>query len=512
MLSGVAGVAGPAVAAGRAGIPAATAIIEGLLGGSPTTQAAGDMARQFGVDESGALIIPRAPFDMGGGMPAADVVAPLNAPQPYEMSGADILRRLEGVPSAAEVAGKETGAIGSGFTGILARGRSLLPEHYSSGYMTGETVPPEAANWADLENKTIFGLVGDPTARKVLSRFGDTELRAPTKSEAGAEFADIPGYGWASARSAMASKMNAASKAEDPYFTFLNMSEQSGDFAVHTGKTIGEAFRVAPIASSNVPKIDEAIRKIGMAVTEEVQMPDGTIKKVSRTIRPFENFQSVADPNYVGEYIASLPSGTQRAAFVKGLDRANLQKMGVPDIGDIRLALANPDLVGRDWLSAGYRGFTPDVATGLLPTPSQAHSTYDTMIRKIGGAQTFDQGGGGVPANLLFRDLAEAMRAKGTGGRLVPTSADYKVYESSPYKGQQFMDSQAVELVSTFSEIENRFGRRAALQYANDLLSGGRITDAMIQAARKANAPAWMIAAMAPAGGLLSMQPDEEQY
>jgi hypothetical protein len=55
MLSGVAGVAGPAVAAGRAGIPAATAIIEGLLGGSPTTQAAGDMARQFAVDESGAL-------------------------------------------------------------------------------------------------------------------------------------------------------------------------------------------------------------------------------------------------------------------------------------------------------------------------------------------------------------------------------------------------------------------------------------------------------------------------
>jgi hypothetical protein len=55
MLSGVAGVAGPAVAAGRAGLPAATAIIEGLLGGSPTTQAAGDMARQFGVDESGAL-------------------------------------------------------------------------------------------------------------------------------------------------------------------------------------------------------------------------------------------------------------------------------------------------------------------------------------------------------------------------------------------------------------------------------------------------------------------------
>jgi hypothetical protein len=55
MLSGVAGVTGPAVVAGRAGAPAAAAVMEGLLGGSPTQQAAGDMVRQFGVDESGAL-------------------------------------------------------------------------------------------------------------------------------------------------------------------------------------------------------------------------------------------------------------------------------------------------------------------------------------------------------------------------------------------------------------------------------------------------------------------------
>jgi len=65
MLSGVAGVAGPAVAAGRAGLPAATAIIEGLLGSSPTTQAAGDMARQFGVDEYGGVDLNRFPFYHG---------------------------------------------------------------------------------------------------------------------------------------------------------------------------------------------------------------------------------------------------------------------------------------------------------------------------------------------------------------------------------------------------------------------------------------------------------------
>jgi ribosomal protein S18 acetylase RimI-like enzyme len=50
MLSGAAGVAGPAVVAGRAGVPAAAAVMEGLLGGSPTTQAAGDTMRAAGRD------------------------------------------------------------------------------------------------------------------------------------------------------------------------------------------------------------------------------------------------------------------------------------------------------------------------------------------------------------------------------------------------------------------------------------------------------------------------------
>lgn len=60
MLSGVAGVAGPAAVARRVGGPAATAIMEGLLGGSPTTQAAGDMARQFGASEYGGVPVPGA--------------------------------------------------------------------------------------------------------------------------------------------------------------------------------------------------------------------------------------------------------------------------------------------------------------------------------------------------------------------------------------------------------------------------------------------------------------------
>jgi hypothetical protein len=55
MASGVASIAAPIAAAKAIGVPAASAMMEGLLGASPTSQAATDMARQFGVDESGAL-------------------------------------------------------------------------------------------------------------------------------------------------------------------------------------------------------------------------------------------------------------------------------------------------------------------------------------------------------------------------------------------------------------------------------------------------------------------------
>ena len=50
MASGIAGVVAPVAAASRAGTPAATALMEGLLGGSPTQEAFGDTMRAVGRD------------------------------------------------------------------------------------------------------------------------------------------------------------------------------------------------------------------------------------------------------------------------------------------------------------------------------------------------------------------------------------------------------------------------------------------------------------------------------
>jgi hypothetical protein len=327
---------------------------------------------------------------------------------------------------------------------------------------------------------------------------------------AGFQYIDVPGQGYAGASGATSSKINEARNTENPYYTSLMMGEQSGDFAMHTGEVFGQMFRNAAISQKDIPKIDEFIRNLGMPVKVKQTMPDGTVKNVGKTIKAFTDFPSVKDPDAMLNYIRNLPTGTHRAYFLKGLDKAGLQKMGVPRVGDARLAVADPAQIGMDWGTTGYRGFVPDLEKGALPTTRENSTTYDTGIDKVGSSQSFIEEGRGIPANLLYRDLAEKRRELGTGGNLVMNSADYKVYESSPKKAKQLVDDQLIEIVSNFTELERRGGRRAALQYAQQLLSEGKITGQMIDAARKANAPAWMIAAMVPSLGALNAIPEED--
>ncbi len=148
---------------------------------------------------------------------------------------------------------------------------------------------------------------------------------------------------------------------KNPYYTSLMMGEQSGDFAMHTGEVFGQMFKNAPIAKKDIPKINEFIRNLGMPIKVKQTMPDGTVKNVGKTIKPFADFPSVADPDAMLNYIRNLPTGTHRAYFLKGLDKAGLQKMGVPRVGDARLAVADPAQIGMDWGTTGYRGFVPDL-------------------------------------------------------------------------------------------------------------------------------------------------------
>ena len=441
----------------------------------------------------------------------------------YYRDGNVIADRIKDIPSAREIAGMkppppEAGGMTS--AGKIARA-TLLRDHTSQGYLSGDKVPPVQGTIADLKGSTLMSVVGDQTGRHTVTSVGGRLLPEPVDSLAGFEYMDVPGQGYAGAKPATSSKLNEARKTENPVYISIMMGDQSGDFAMHTGQMLGRLLSNQgnmPIDKKDIPKIDELIRSIGQPVNVKdtdvngnfIRNKDNTFKTKKITVYPFRNFTSVANDDSLLEYIRSLPTGTARAYFLKGLDKSGLQKMGIPKVGDARLAVADENQIGMDWGTTGYRTMVPDLEKGAFPTTAKNSTTYDTGVDKVGPAMTILEEGRGIPANLLFRDNSLKMREKGTGGNLVFNQADYKVFESSPKKSKQLVDDQVVDIVSTFTELERRGGRRAALQYAQELLSGGKITGQMIEAARKANIPSWMIAAMAPTVGALSSIPEED--
>ncbi len=455
-----------------------------------------------------------------GGVPqsvGARSVSDISQNAGYERKGDEIAQYLSQFPSAEEVVTGETVVPMSNVTNITSQKPVALSQHRSTGLLSDERLDPvERSTIASLLGRDVMSIVGDQSGRHTITSVNDIDFETPQKSLAGFEFTDIPDQGYAGALSATQSKLREAERSVDPYVMSILMGEKSSDFSLHEGMVFGEMFKSAQIDPSDVSKADEMIRNISKpeivvkrdADGNPILNKDGSKKTQSVATKPYIDAPSVADPRSMQEYIANLPSGTHRAYFLKGMDKATLHKLGIPKVQDARLAVADAAQLGMDWGTTGYRGFTPDVEKGILETRPDQSTTYGYGYDKVEDrSDTYLSGSRGIPANLLFRNLAEEQRAKGTGGGLLMNSADYKVYEASPKRAKQRIEDIDVETVDSFLEVERRFGREAALRFAQDLLSGGKVTGKMIEKARKLNAPNWVIAAMVP---MAAMQESEQ--
>lgn len=438
--------------------------------------------------------------------------------EPFTLSGQAVRDRLVGIPTAREIAGRGPVPIGSGYTDVKSRQSVALPQSGSSGYTTGLLSDPVQLDIADAQGRTLLGVVGDNSGRKivtnVMSGGRDVTLREPVNTEGGFQYMDEGTQGYAGALSATNSKANEALQAENPLYTSILMNTQSPDFARPTGNIFGQLFEQAPILQKDIDAINEQIRSTGVTVKGKKDR-NGVRLEPDRTVYPFQDFKSVKDPAYLGQYIQNLPSGTLRAEFLKGLDRAGLQKMGVPNVSDARLAMADENQIGMDWGTAGYRAIVPDLERGVYRTTPNQSTTYEAGIDKIGPSYSFTGDGRGIPAWLMFPDTASELRLKGTGGDLEMTSAGYKVMETSPKRAKSLVDQSVVDVVSVFRELEKNEGRGPAMQFAKSLLSGARVTSEMVKEAQRLNAPKWIIAAMVAAmggEGLLSEQPEGGQF
>ena len=355
-----------------------------------------------------------------------------------------------------------SGPLGSAYSSQAVHGRDFLKDFEAGGFNINNVNAPRVETdfgWA--EGMTLNPVVGDRTARRVVTDVNGEVLETPVDMSAGAEFMDTP-YAWASAQGAMTGKYNAMKADENPLLGFMAMGEQSGDFAKHTGNLVTEMFKTAKISKKNADLLSDFITST-------------TIKKKVKgkpTVRtPFADFKKggVSDPQYVQDYFNSLPSGASRAEFVKRLDSKAAKDLGAPNIAAARMATTNPDLVSTDWMNTGYRFSQPDMNRGLIPSGGM-HQTYDTMIARKPGTDTVTMDTGGIPYTLMYRDVADARRNTSGGkyGNIVPTTADYKSFEGNP-SNKSFINAQRVDEVSKFMQIEREQGREAAIKYAIDM-------------------------------------------
>ena len=380
--------------------------------------------------------------------------------QRYTNTGKNIVDRAR-VQDFVEGA-TPSGPLGSAYSSQAVHGRDFLGDFESGGFKIDNVVPPRVEtdfSWA--EGMTLNPVVGDRTARGIVTDVNGNVFETPVDMSAGAEFMDTP-YAWASAQSAMTGKYNAMKDDENPLLGFMAMGEQSGDFAKHTGNVVMEMFKTAKISKKNADLLSDFITST-------------TIKKKVKgkpTVRtPFADFKKggVSDPQYVQDYFNSLPSGASRAEFVKRLDSKVAKDLGAPNIAAARMATTNPDLATTDWMNTGYRFSQPDMNRGLIPS-GDMHQTYNTMIARKPSTDTVTMDTGGIPYTLMYRDVADARRNTSGGkyGNIVPTSADYKSFEGNP-NNKSFVNAQRVDEVSKFMQIEREQGREAAIKYAIDM-------------------------------------------
>lgn len=393
-----------------------------------------------------------------------------------------------------------TDAIGTGFTSIKARQKPGLLENFEAIIEdVGGRASPELTTPERFLGKTLIVAPGDITSgNRLIRSVGGRELPEPVMTEAGPEFMDMGERLWASGASQMSPKVKASQQAENPVWAYTNMGEQSGDFAEHQARVVAGLYRQAKISRANATKLRDIIRNTS------VQVKDAATNKY-RTVYPFKDFKNAGDGEHVANYLLSLPGGL-RKELIKRLDTSSAYAAGAPDVAAARIATANPELIARDRLNLGYRFGVPDLERGLQPS---THASYPAEILRAPGTPAYTLGTD-IPVNLVLKDLSEAMQARGTGGLLVPSQAQYKALEMSPYKSQQFIDDEIVDRMMTFTEIEKAQGRPEALAYAAKTIGDMPSYETINEAIRR-GVPAAAVVAMFPAMGGLLTAPDAAQ-
>jgi hypothetical protein len=351
-----------------------------------------------------------------------------------------------------------------------------------AGYTAPALVTP-----SDFLGADMYFLAGDRTAggRDVM-RVGERKLRRPVRLEAGAEYMDTDQV-WGSHSGVMKPKQNVfedpSNEGRDIRVGFSPMGERSGDFAKHQGQLYSEMMYSSEMPRKTVRQVNTELRSI-VGKFRQKALDKRNKQREKDGLRPLtrvtlSDIPSVDSPDFRDWFDTQSPEQV-RKPFLQRMDQSDMKKLeGLPDVGEMRFAATNPDLVQSPSFSSGYRFATPDIGRGLIPAK---HSSYDTGLGKMPGtgSQTF---GADVPWTISARDtalprLAKAALEKGAfypgqnmpfSGRAYTLPSDQRVFTMNP-KTKQTMDRQYVDEASTYLERLQRGGLEDATRYEMNLI------------------------------------------
>jgi hypothetical protein len=467
MLSGVAGVAGPAVVAGRAGVPAAAAVMEGLLGGYPTTQAAGDTMRAAG----------------------RDIVDRLNQPGPVPVMYSNPI------------------------PGLLVGQHNLSPMGVKVASDIGGIPMPSMAI-AKAENPlTRFGditLLADPRMVQPSRTTNVWPIDAYTGRQ---PRGDQQFVSQAAAAKAMKADPNFGHMRDATYWMDAANSFEDADNMMRTAQ-LGVREGIDPSKYSSMwDYVSDVRAKLGYQAYEDVPMMPGfeAFAGVERVLYPKEPFTASGNRRKPVPYTLDAVMNRMAAdkAYTAGSEGwhygpGSFRAASTPKFRTADEVKAARDLiVPTDQFEGVKNAFTDAYATvrgdleQYAKDPRAVYSSPEAMdeIARGGSANWF----GNVPAEV--RGYVEQLAST---ARKMPT----EYFEAKPSVAYALGDFPAALVPSNTTDtadILRKAGVRDVLTYGSDVDRADLIR----------RFPNLMFSLGAAAGvplGLLAMQPDEEQY
>jgi len=337
---------------------------------------------------------------------------------------------------------------------------------------------------SDNEGFMTYFVAGDRTAGDIdVKKLSDLTLKRPVRMNAGPEYMDT-GEVWASHKGVMNPKdkvlQEANNKKENIKLAYVPMGERSGDFSKHQGELFSEYMYSADMPPETIKSIDAQFAKIVENFSSK-ELAKVNKVRAKKDLPPLPNAQNLPLPSVGSEAFRdwfSTQSAEQiRKPFMQRVDNADIKALeGAPDVGYIRFASTNPDLIDAESFSTGYRFGTPDLQKGLMEAD---HPSYDTKYTAAQGtgSETY---GTDIPwiigaRNTALPRLKDAALKDGyrigsnTPPRTYTLPSDQRVFTMNP-NTKQPMDSLYVQQASKFIELQNEVGQKQANDYVDGLL------------------------------------------